>query len=412
MATIWDEMTSTWQPAILFMLAAHLVIAGAVLARRTANREANIMLGLLLITLAGIVLRQVFLLTGLFEESAGWAFLPIANDLALAPLILGYVFILTDGKLSLPRIVLFAPAVLYSLYMSSMLAMPEGIRREWLDTGHVEIAIPMMTAFSLPATILATWFCWRRTVAYRAWLATHSSAKADFEVRGLSLALLLIAAPVAGWVITHLRVFVGGAATPEAEFPFYLLLALCGYILAHTGLSQPNIEFPRMEALPKMKRQALGDAALPAPGDGAPRPSLAADTSTEKPLDRHLGTAKLIRDQVIAGAWHMEPRLTLADVAERCGMSEVAVSHALNQGPGVNFNRFINEIRVEGVKQALEAGAEDILGLALETGFNSKATFNRVFKEITGQTPSDYRAQRLAQSAPKTGEYQSQASPR
>ena len=59
----------------------------------------------------------------------------------------------------------------------------------------------------------------------------------------------------------------------------------------------------------------------------------------------------------------------------------------------MNFNDFINHYRIEDVKNKLKNGDHQhttLLGIALESGFNSKATFNRAFKKSTDMTPKDY----------------------
>ena len=58
-----------------------------------------------------------------------------------------------------------------------------------------------------------------------------------------------------------------------------------------------------------------------------------------------------------------------------------------------SFYEFINTHRVEKVKELLKEGRAEqlsILGVAEESGFNSKASFNRIFKKATGLTPSAY----------------------
>lgn len=63
---------------------------------------------------------------------------------------------------------------------------------------------------------------------------------------------------------------------------------------------------------------------------------------------------------------------------------------------GQNFYNFINKYRIEEVKKKLSednSKENNILTIALETGFNSKSTFNTVFKKIEGVTPSEYRKQ-------------------
>jgi AraC-like DNA-binding protein len=87
------------------------------------------------------------------------------------------------------------------------------------------------------------------------------------------------------------------------------------------------------------------------------------------------------------------PRLTLADVAKELNITSKAVSSAVNSGFNMNFNDFVNHYRIEAVKEKLNNGEHNtrtLLGIALDSGFNSKATFNRAFKKSTSNSPKDY----------------------
>jgi len=77
-------------------------------------------------------------------------------------------------------------------------------------------------------------------------------------------------------------------------------------------------------------------------------------------------------------------------------MSLHDVSEVINTGMGVNFNELINRYRVEEVKRRLVDPKNDhlsLMAIGLDSGFNSKATFNRVFKQIAGMSPSQYKQQ-------------------
>ena len=66
----------------------------------------------------------------------------------------------------------------------------------------------------------------------------------------------------------------------------------------------------------------------------------------------------------------------------------------LNEKHGKNFFTFINEYRVKEVISRFEDPKNDnftILAIAFDSGFNSKTTFNTIFKNLTGITPSEYR---------------------
>ncbi len=88
----------------------------------------------------------------------------------------------------------------------------------------------------------------------------------------------------------------------------------------------------------------------------------------------------------------LEPELTLAELAHRLRTNTSLLSHVINTGCGQNFNDFVNSYRVAEAERKLQDPRlthYSLVGIALESGFNSKSTFNRVFKKLTGRTPSE-----------------------
>ena len=93
---------------------------------------------------------------------------------------------------------------------------------------------------------------------------------------------------------------------------------------------------------------------------------------------------------------YRNPKLSLSDLSKSVAISERVISDAINQQLGKNFFQFINGYRIEEIKERLKDPANKhlkILSLAYDAGFNSKASFNRVFKSYTGQTPKDYKSE-------------------
>ncbi len=89
----------------------------------------------------------------------------------------------------------------------------------------------------------------------------------------------------------------------------------------------------------------------------------------------------------------LNPEITLPELAKDLKISTNQLSQIINADFGKNFNEFINEYRVEMFKSKLKDESVQhlsLLGIAMECGFNSKATFNRVFKKITSVSPSEY----------------------
>jgi AraC-like DNA-binding protein len=94
--------------------------------------------------------------------------------------------------------------------------------------------------------------------------------------------------------------------------------------------------------------------------------------------------------------WFSDNELKISDVSDKLGLSTQMISQAINSHNNKNFNDFINEYRMEDIKLQLlkpENANTDILHLAFNSGFNSKATFYRIFKNRAGLTPSQYRKQ-------------------
>jgi len=90
---------------------------------------------------------------------------------------------------------------------------------------------------------------------------------------------------------------------------------------------------------------------------------------------------------------YINPRLTLYDVAQLLDTTTKTISSAINTGFQMNFNDYVNAHRIEAVKQKLQKGEHKtttLLGIALDCGFNSKATFNRAFKKHTSLSPKAY----------------------
>lgn len=90
---------------------------------------------------------------------------------------------------------------------------------------------------------------------------------------------------------------------------------------------------------------------------------------------------------------YLESDLSLHKLAAALQISPTQLSKVINTAFGKNFNEFINGFRVEEMQRKLldpQYEHLSILGIAMECGFRSKATLNRVFKQQTGLSPSEY----------------------
>ncbi|HLO58472.1 MAG TPA: helix-turn-helix domain-containing protein [Bacteroidales bacterium] len=91
---------------------------------------------------------------------------------------------------------------------------------------------------------------------------------------------------------------------------------------------------------------------------------------------------------------YLEPEINIFQLANRMNIKKHHLSLVINEKAGMNFFDFINSFRVEEIKQRMINGSGKnltLLGIAFESGFNSKATFNNAFKKFTGTTPTGFQ---------------------
>lgn len=88
---------------------------------------------------------------------------------------------------------------------------------------------------------------------------------------------------------------------------------------------------------------------------------------------------------------YRQMRLNRAAFAEMAGIGEYQLSRVINSHFKKNFNELINSYRIEEAKQRLRSENTQITVIGFEVGFNSIASFNRVFKAMVGVSPTEYR---------------------
>ncbi len=100
-----------------------------------------------------------------------------------------------------------------------------------------------------------------------------------------------------------------------------------------------------------------------------------------------------IRKYMVIRKPYLDRELTIYALSNQLRISRHTLSEVINEHMGMNFYNLINEYRVKEVKERMKSEEYrqlTILAIAYDSGFNSKSSFNTIFKEKTGQTPSQY----------------------
>jgi AraC-like DNA-binding protein len=94
---------------------------------------------------------------------------------------------------------------------------------------------------------------------------------------------------------------------------------------------------------------------------------------------------------------YQNENLSLSSLAAELSISGHQLSELVNTRLGTGFSRYIRERRIAAAKDLLvSAPTQSILSISLDTGFRSQSSFYAAFKEVTGQSPGEYRKARLS----------------
>lgn len=388
------------------------------------NRSANRLLAGLLLVAVLRLMPYVLGFAGFYDVYPWLSFAPFNLALAIGPLLYLYVRRLAEAHLPPRWGWHFAPALVDLAYTLWAFALPLPAKLAWNAHVHERWIDPLESAAALLSLGIYAVLALRFRRRYLDWLAANVSDRDAHRQPWI--------AAVLGLLCVWLAACVGYEAVDRwvaplnyyQRFPQYLLLAAMVVWLGLEGWRQAGTALPRMPVLdaapalaPELTRDSPPDSAaelMPAPAHAptlqaaqgsahapqtvqvpAPAAAPAAPVATPIATSRDWeSTARAWHARVVAEGWWREPGLSLAEVARRLGTNESYVSRAYNQGLGNNFNGAINAIRVVAVQHALlDPAAEPaaLLTLALDCGFSSKASFNRVFREHAGASPSAWR---------------------
>lgn len=365
---MFEGLSFGWRTAVLAVAMAQLLILAVALARQWRNRVANRTLALLLLILVGILTPWMIGFAGAYDKWRGLTFAPFQIALAVGPLFFFYVHALATGRWP-PKASrhFIAPGLQFGFYAASF-ALPMPLKSAWADAlGN----IPGLVFGA--ALILSLVYYARASLTllsdYREALLANRSDDHRYAALWVQAAL--------GGLFVMLAVWTGFLIW-DAIWPLgytglmwlYLAIAAFALFLGAEGWRHARIDFPILSSL-----RIDTDEAVTATG----RDWTAIGS----------GWADRVRSE----GWDADPDLSLATLARRLGTNTAYLSRALNEGLGLNFSAFVNGLRSERVAAQIDAGrSDDLLDLALEAGFSSKASFNRAFRDRMGMTPSAWRA--------------------
>jgi putative ABC transport system permease protein len=339
---------------------------------RRADRPANRFLAIALTIAALWITRILTADIGLSAHFSLWNWLPLQFSLALGPAIFFYVrkITLPDYKLRRRDFWHFSPLVLEQSIYSWAIA--ESLKRNMpaYDTPVFQRFNHALQLLAFISVIIYLYHCRLLIKAFYQQLKFTEGDRYRQGLKWLHKSLLSLALLALLWILfTAIDYFYYDYQLGvQAYYPLNLLLILIIIGMAAMAFLRPD---------------------TPVSG-GALR--------FVKPLMSAELRQKAIRlkKAVKETRCYQDPELSLNSLAVNLDLSAHELSRILNTVLKKSFNDFINEYRVADVIQKMQDPANNhitLLGIAFESGFNSKTTFNRTFKQITGKSPVEYKNQ-------------------
>ena len=112
------------------------------------------------------------------------------------------------------------------------------------------------------------------------------------------------------------------------------------------------------------------------------------------PSKQILDQANWLNQKMKSDKYYLNPDLTIQLLSTELGIHSNKISQTINEGLNKSFSDFVNEYRINEVIEKLnntDYSNITVLGIAYDSGFNSKTTFNRAFRKIKGETPVSFK---------------------
>jgi AraC-like DNA-binding protein len=187
------------------------------------------------------------------------------------------------------------------------------------------------------------------------------------------------------------------------EFLYFAVMSILAVIVLGLGFAIPHIDDAYFYyfyndavgmGVAIMLVALVGNPDLIGDLSEAARARYGASTLREVDVEACLGR---LNHLMTDGKAYQNESLSLASLASAVGLSGHQLSELINTRLGVGFSRYVRECRVNAAKALLiSAPGRSILSISMDTGFRSQSAFYAAFKEVTGQSPGDYRRSRSA----------------
>lgn len=282
----------------------------------------------------------------------------------------------------------FLPFLAFAVFENFALLSEKSISIKVLfDIGSTSFFIRDVLPFQL---LIYVFLSYQALIKHQKNLQRITAATQNINLNWLKVFLLVLIFPVLFWINDAFGIF--PILLKLTEFIYSISI----FFLAYNAMKQVVIFPYKIEDLDEISE------ILQAEIEPQTLMTETQATTNENPKPRRLndeqigGLSARLENLMINDRIFLDNEINLTTFAEKLGISIHDASFLINEVTGSNFYNFINRYRVEEAKKLLVSSKSDklnMLGIAFESGFNSKTTFNTAFKKQVGISPSEYAKQ-------------------
>ncbi len=367
-----------------------LFLSGVLWHLREARAVPVRILAALVLCFALVIGEELIDVAGLYNAVPHALLATVSVPLLIGPLLFLYVHLITQQRRSLRRIdyLHFLPFVLGTIYFLPFYQQSGSQKLSMIGEEAYVTQIVVLALVKIPHLFIYLVLALHRVRRHLKQDRQHPLPReVSRQLRGCRFILhVFLLAFGATFVVESLMM--GGVNLPlDGDQTGSLFFAFLIYTFAFIAIKHPlgsREETLVTPLLPERPADAIGRAKY--------------QTSPLKERQKKAYQDRLLR-HMEAHNPYLDPDIRLDDIATSLSMSPYHLSQTMNELLGVNFYAFVNTYRVEEAKRKLsdpEHFHKTVLEIAFDSGFNSKATFNRIFKQHTGQTPTQYKTRHEA----------------
>lgn len=314
-------------------------------------------------------------------------FIPYDIGLVIAPLMYFYLQSQLDTTFEFSKrdIWHFVPYGVYLGYHFIIFFQGSAYAREWSESVHFPYHIAGIERFAmLISHFTYLFFAFKLYKHYRQWLPTNFSNTEAIDFSWYRNFLVVYGlAIVVNWIYT----FFGFLGFEFSYVDIWWEKFLVGVIIYYVSIKGYTQVQPKLLIF-KDKENNLGN--IESTSSSAPESA----TQTESSIPDLEFWKEKLRKAMQAEKLYLNADFSLPDLAKHLKTNHALLSSVINKGFGKNFNDFVNEYRVVEFQHQVQLPENQhfsLLGIAFDCGFNSKATFNRAFKKVTGKSPKEWK---------------------